>query len=846
MGRVSSPPPGRASPSVAGRDPRRPWAPSPFTRLARTHAGSVSGDALFAIGLAGSVFFDVNFSAARWRVALYLVLTIAPFAVAAPIIGPAIDRIRGGRRWIIVGVAGPALRAGRAHRAPHEQRCCSTPRPSACSCCRRCTRSPRARWCPGTVRSDEELVEANSKLTVLSAVAVVVAAAPGGLLLAVGGGGWSVAAAAVVYARRHRLRPAAAAHHGGRHPAGPGREGGAAQRRASCLAASAMGLMRGIVGFLAFMLAFDFKSTGAPLWELGVVAATAQVGFFVGAVLAPRLRKAASPRSTSSTATLVGTTVGGLVDGRDRRAARGRAALDARGQHRPARPSSPSTPSSSATRPTPTGAAPSPGSRPASSWCGSSARSSRSSSPSRLRWASPSSRLAAGVTAAWYSVGQRGIRQGRVPQRRSPRLASRLAARARGAVADGSASDWAAGDDRPPPPPPGDQRHLARASPAVRRRPRRRTGPSTGRRRRPALRVDRVLSDRPRGPRRRRAPDRRRPRRPTHRRGGRRQRRPPRPTLFDGPGPDAPADPAPSAPGPAPTAPADPARRWMPAGDAPTSPGRPRPPASTRPRSLPGGDPTTVAPAPRRATRACCSAPRTGTTRCPRTRSPRSSAERRAQSAYSMRASQRPGRVDLGGGRQGALGLPEAAQALVAGPLDHAVDERRAPVVGGLGELEAEEALDEAVGRGGLDPASPQGLGDHAVAGQQLAADLVHDVVDVADDGADERLEAGEQLPLGGGLDGAEEDLAGRRRATGARWPTVGRTGRRSPRRCSRSDGVGLEAGDVALEVARRGGPARAGRRARCGTRPPGGRPRAAGRRRGGSTPARTRRGWRG
>jgi hypothetical protein len=55
------------------------------------------------------------------------------------------------------------------------------------------------------------------------------------------------------------------------------------------LAASAMGILRGIVGFLTFLFAFDYKGQGA--WKLGVVAAMAQAGFLVGAAIAPRLRK---------------------------------------------------------------------------------------------------------------------------------------------------------------------------------------------------------------------------------------------------------------------------------------------------------------------------------------------------------------------------------------------------------------------------------------------------------------------------------------------------------------------------------------------------------------------------
>ena len=75
---------------------------SPFAQMARTHGMSSMCDAMVAVALAGSIFFSIDPAAARWRVALYLVLTIAPFAVVTPLIGPAVDRIRGGRRLMIV------------------------------------------------------------------------------------------------------------------------------------------------------------------------------------------------------------------------------------------------------------------------------------------------------------------------------------------------------------------------------------------------------------------------------------------------------------------------------------------------------------------------------------------------------------------------------------------------------------------------------------------------------------------------------------------------------------------------------------------------------------------------
>ena len=271
------------------RDPTRPWVPSPFSRLARVQAASVCGDALFAIGLAGSVFFSLDFSSARWRVALYLVLTIAPFAIAAPLIGPAIDRIRGGRRWIIVGSM--ALRAVLAFFVVrHMNSLLFYPEAFGMLILQKVYSISKSAVVPGTVHSDEELVEANSKLTVLSALAVVVAAVPGGILLKLGGGAWSVGLGGAVFAIgtiiAFQLPPTTVA-------VAPPDESEREELRSAGIvhASSAMGLIRGIVGFLSFMLAFDFKNNGSPLWQLGLVASFAQFGFFVGAVLAPRIRR---------------------------------------------------------------------------------------------------------------------------------------------------------------------------------------------------------------------------------------------------------------------------------------------------------------------------------------------------------------------------------------------------------------------------------------------------------------------------------------------------------------------------------------------------------------------------
>lgn len=74
---------------------------SGLSRLIELHAFNAAGDAAVAISLAGTLFFQVPTGEARGQVALFLGLTMLPFAVMAPLIGPLLDRISHGRRWAI-------------------------------------------------------------------------------------------------------------------------------------------------------------------------------------------------------------------------------------------------------------------------------------------------------------------------------------------------------------------------------------------------------------------------------------------------------------------------------------------------------------------------------------------------------------------------------------------------------------------------------------------------------------------------------------------------------------------------------------------------------------------------
>jgi MFS family permease len=70
-------------------------------RLFDLHALSSAGDALIAIGLAGTIFFNVPLGEARGKVALYLLITMIPFALLAPVVGPILDHFRHGRRYAL-------------------------------------------------------------------------------------------------------------------------------------------------------------------------------------------------------------------------------------------------------------------------------------------------------------------------------------------------------------------------------------------------------------------------------------------------------------------------------------------------------------------------------------------------------------------------------------------------------------------------------------------------------------------------------------------------------------------------------------------------------------------------
>jgi MFS family permease len=262
---------------------------SPFSRLALAHALSVGGDTLIAVALAGSIFFNVSADAARPKVLLYLGVTMVPFAVVAPVMGPALDRTRGGRRLVLAASA-----AGRALlcllMAGHIKSILFYPEAFGALALSKGALVAKSALVPAVVDDDTALVEANSRLALIAVLAGVVLAPVGAGVSALLGAGWvlrlstlvlaTAAVAAVRVPAAKKLAPPVAAV-----------EVAELRARPVLLAATAMALLRAGVGFLTFVAAFALKRSHEPAWLFGLVVAAGAAGGLVGAVLAPPLRR---------------------------------------------------------------------------------------------------------------------------------------------------------------------------------------------------------------------------------------------------------------------------------------------------------------------------------------------------------------------------------------------------------------------------------------------------------------------------------------------------------------------------------------------------------------------------
>ena len=308
-----------AGPKPAVPGPQRPrQGVGPFVRLARVHAAATATDAVVAAALAGSIFFSISPDAARWRVALYLGLTMAPFAVVTPLIGPAIDRVPGGRRaMIFVTTLGRCVVALLLVR--HIDTLWLFPEAFALLVLQKGYAVAKSAVVPHCVADEADLVEANSRLALVSALMSVIGFSCGGLLVWLVSPSWAAGLAGVGYAVAVAFTFSLPRVSVAPKPPTPV-EKAALRTITILLSGSAMAILRGVVGFVTFVLLFDFRGgaegidvsapgsamgrqaawvrgidisgdPGAPAWHFGAVGVAAGAGVGLGALAAPHIRR---------------------------------------------------------------------------------------------------------------------------------------------------------------------------------------------------------------------------------------------------------------------------------------------------------------------------------------------------------------------------------------------------------------------------------------------------------------------------------------------------------------------------------------------------------------------------
>jgi MFS family permease len=74
---------------------------SGLTHLTYAVMANYASDAALAVALANTLFFAAATAESTDKVLLYLLITVAPFAIIAPLIGPLLDRLQSGRRFAL-------------------------------------------------------------------------------------------------------------------------------------------------------------------------------------------------------------------------------------------------------------------------------------------------------------------------------------------------------------------------------------------------------------------------------------------------------------------------------------------------------------------------------------------------------------------------------------------------------------------------------------------------------------------------------------------------------------------------------------------------------------------------
>ncbi len=301
----------------------------------------MAGDTLVTVSLAGSLFFSVSPTEAKTRVLLYLLLTIAPFVVVSPILGPLIDKSANGRRILVAFSAGArVLFCWSMSQHLHSlwlfpeaflvlissklyvvTRGALVPQMARTDQFRESAANVgRSGWPDQEHEQEKGFAGYNAQLTLLGTLAGLLVGSLGAAILKLLGAPSVLIAASIVFAC------ATVASLRLQRPANVVREqiAGLTQAERDLNALNPMGdvevawglsasaLMRFTVGFATFLLAFGLRREHAGLGWFALALALSALGSLVGLGIVTRVRNAVA-ESTLLTLSLLATGVGAGV-----------------------------------------------------------------------------------------------------------------------------------------------------------------------------------------------------------------------------------------------------------------------------------------------------------------------------------------------------------------------------------------------------------------------------------------------------------------------------------------------------------------------------------------------------
>jgi MFS family permease len=172
---------------------------SGLARMTELHASHTAGDTVMMLALAGILYLNPQTAQARSEVAAYLLLTMVPFVLLAPFIGPLHDRFSHGRRWAIgTTTAVRAFLCWVLAEAIGGNSGWLFPAALACLVASKAYNVTRAAAVPRLLPPGTTLVAANSRVSMAGVVGAVIGAAIGGLAL-LAGPAWALRAAFVIF-----------------------------------------------------------------------------------------------------------------------------------------------------------------------------------------------------------------------------------------------------------------------------------------------------------------------------------------------------------------------------------------------------------------------------------------------------------------------------------------------------------------------------------------------------------------------------------------------------------------------------------------------------------------------